>query len=883
MRNKKLAVFILILILIMSVLLFSAKLIINIEWFIELGYIKLYFTRLISIVEILIPLFFICFIIISLFSKRLLNNIKSEIDENGLKKIKKGVLIANIIISFLISIYTSTKYWYEIVLFSNSVSFNYREPIFNLDASFYVFKLPLLKIFSNFLIEVIIITTLFSICFYTLVSIKKYFINNKFKSFKQLLDYLKEFSKKQIGILLPIFLVLISIKYVVKCFDLLYSNRGASFGASYTDINITLLFYKIIIVIAIISSIITYFCIRKNKFKISMYPFILVLFFMILEPVTYKVVYKVMVKPNEMEYESKYIGYNIDATTRAFNINNMNIKSYEPQANLNSEKISRNQETISNLKINSPSPVLNFYNQVQEIRSYYYFNDIDTDRYNIDGKYTQVFISPREISTDSMNTWQNKHLIYTHGYGVTMSRVNKVTEEGQPDFVMKNIPLDNLSNILLKNPRIYYGEAKNEYAIVDTSQEEFDYPSEKEQASYKYDDKGGIKLNIFNRLIFSLAEKDPKIVFSGAINNDSKILINRNIIERVSKIAPFLTYDDDPYIVISGGRLYWIIDAYTTSESFPYSEPHDGINYIRNSVKVTIDASSGETNYYIVDNSDPIIQSYSKIFKGLFKDKNDIPSGLKEHLKYPKKIFNLQCEVLSKYHTTDPKEFFTSEDVWEISSNLSALSGQQSTNEGLYLLTSLPGENKQQMMLFDYFNVKNKPNMVSMISVKMDESDYGKITLFKFPADKTIYGPYLFKNQILQDPDISKELSLWEGKGSKVEYGETVILPVEESLLYLLPIYLKADVDKTIPEMKKIILSDGKRIVIEDNIENGLKKLFDYKGQTSKIEKINENSQLTKEIKELYNKAMDAQTKGNWAEYGEYIKKLGEDINKLKE
>jgi Uncharacterized conserved protein len=867
----------------MSILLFSAKLIINIEWFIELGYIKLYFTRLVYIVEILIPFFFICFIIINLFSKKLFNNIKSELDENNSKKIKKGILFINIIISFLISIYTSTKYWYEIVLFTNSVNFNYREPIFNLDASFYVFKLPLLKILSDFLIEVIIITTLFSICFYTIVSIKKYYINNRFKSFKQLLDYLKDISKKQIGILLPICLIVISIKYVVKSFDLLYSNRGASFGASYTDINITLLFYKIIIGIAIISSIITHIGIKRNRFKISMYPFILVFFLMILEPITYKVIYKVIVKPNEMEYESKYIGYNIDATTKAFNISNMNIRNYEPQANLNSEKINKNQDTISNLKINSPSQVLNFYNQVQEIRSYYYFNDIDTDRYNIDGKNTQVFISPREISTDSMSTWQNKHLIYTHGYGVTMSRVNKVTEEGQPDFVIKNIPVDNSTDILLKNPRIYYGEAKSEYAIVDTSQEEFDYPNEKEEASYRYDDKGGIKLNIFNRLIFSLAEKDPKIVFSGAINNDSKILINRNIIDRVNKIAPFLTYDDDPYIVISGGKLYWIIDAYTTSKSFPYSEPYKGINYIRNSVKVIIDASSGETNYYIIDDSDPIIQSYSKIFKGLFKDKEYIPVGIKEHLKYPKNIFDLQCDVLTKYHTTDPKEFFTSEDVWEVSNNLSALSGQQYINEGLYLVTSLPGENKQQMMLFDYFNVKNKPNMVSMISVKMDKDDYGKITLFKFPTDKTIYGPYLFKNQILQDPDISKELSLWEGKGSKVEYGETVILPIDDSLLYLLPIYLKADVDKTIPEMKKIILSDGKRIVIEDNVENGLKKLFDYKGQTSNVKEINENSELTKEIKELYNKAIEAQTKGNWAEYGEYIKKLGEDINKLKE
>lgn len=883
--NKKKSLFLVgSLFIILAIIISSTNLIINIEWFKEVGYLRIYFTKILAIVKFMGPLFFICFIIIFIFSKSMIKSLNNEFKNENLLRIKKTIFFSNIIASLIISINHSSKYWYNIVLFANSHKFDYKDPIFNIDASFYVFKLPLIQLIYNTLKIIIVIALIITIVFYIFIIIKKYILNKTYFGLKRHLYEFKQILGKQTAILISIIIFLIGVGYILKSFYILYNNSSQSLGASYADINIKLLFYKIIIFVSIISSIISFISLRKNNLKSSILSIALILLIIILEPITYGLVHKFIVKPNEMDYESTYIAYNIDATYKGFNLSNIEEIDFDPKMNLNKDIINRNKDIIYNLKVNSPKPILSFYNQVQEIRSSYNFLDIDTDRYIIDNNYTQVFLAPREIETSSISNWQNKHLVYTHGYGIVMSKVNKVTEEGQPDFLMSNLPTENLTDIYLKNPRIYFGETENSYAIVNTSNDEFDYPREEEYSNYRYEDTGGIKLNIFNKILFSFKEQNFKILFSRNITGESKILINRNIIERVKKIAPFLEYDNDPYIVINAGKLYWIIDAYTTTSSFPYSQPYQGINYIRNSVKVIIDASSGETNYYIVDNDDPIVASYSKIFKGLFKSKEDIPIGMQSHFKYPKKIFDIQTKVLSKYHIKNPKDFFTLEDVWEVSSDIMNMDGQQNNNEGLYLITRLPGEVNQEMVLFDYFNMKDKKNMVALLGARMDGDSYGRLILFKFASDKTTYGPYLFKNQILQDAYIAKELSLWEGKGSKVEYGETVIIPIEESLLYMLPIYIKADVDKTIPEVKRIILSDGKKVVMEESLNIALERLFNYKEEVVNESTINEEKrEISIQVKELYSKAIGAQTKGNWSEYGEYIKKLGEAIEKLNE
>ena len=368
---------------------------------------------------------------------------------------------------------------------------------------------------------------------------------------------------------------------------------------------------------------------------------------------------------------------------------------------------------------------------MQIIRYYYNFSDIDVDRYKINDKYSQVFLAAREIDSTSLapSTWQNTHMIYTHGFGVVMSKVNAVSSEGQPDFVIKDMPLANNTNIKLINPRIYFGEQTNLYALVNTNVSEFDYPQGGVNKVTNYDGKAGIKMNLGNKLLFAINNGDLNFLLSRDIKSTSKILINRNIVSRAQAIAPFLTYDKDPYVVISGGKLYYILDAYTTSSKYPYSQPQNGINYIRNSVKVVIDAYDGTTNFYMADSTDPIVQSYARIFPKLFKDIKEIPADLKAHFRYPSDIFNIQSAVLGKYHVTDPGVFYNGEDIWDVSKNANAVGGEVKTTIPPYIVEKLPGSNSEEMVLQQYFNIKGKYNMTAILGARMDGENYGKLFL----------------------------------------------------------------------------------------------------------------------------------------------------------
>ena len=574
----------------------------------------------------------------------------------------------------------------------------------------------------------------------------------------------------------------------------------------------------------------------------------------------------------------------------------MQEKDFPANEDLTEDDIENNRPTIDNIKINSYDPSLEFYNQVQVIRYYYDFNDIDVDRYNINGKYNQVFIAPREIDTKSLegnaDTWQNRHLVYTHGYGVVMSKVNSVTDAGQPDFVIKDIPPKNNTKIKINNPRIYFGEETNDYAIGNNTLGEFDYPNGGTNKTSNYDGKGGINATLINRVLFAINKQDTNFLLSGNINSNSKILINRNITERVKKIAPFLTYDKDPYPVISNGKIYWIIDAYTTSDRYPYSQPDDDVNYIRNSVKVVVDAVDGTTNFYIVDKNDPIANSYSKIFPGLFKDSSEVPADIKKHFKYPEDLFRTQSTVLEKYHVTDTGVFYNGEDLWDVSKNQNGVDGEKNISDSSYIVMKLPGENKAEMVLMEYFNMRNKNNMVALFGARMDGNNYGKMVLYKLPTDKTIDSPYLFNQKIRQDPTISKEISLWNTQGSKVQFGDTSVVPINKSLIYVVPVYIRAQGKNSIPEVKRVIVEYGNKVVMAHNVDKAFEQIFNYtdnQNDNSQNEIQNNNikteSNIDKEklktAQDLYNKAIDAQKNGDWSQYGDYIKELGKTIEEL--
>ena len=915
MKNKILNTVLISILLLVVVFFVSTNFIINVQWFKEVGYLNVFFTKLIAICKLFVPIFILYFCVIAIYLFTLRKSIRSLVGDTKFKSVKKYFLISNLVISILGAGATATTQWYKILQFTNAVSFGEVDPIFNKDISFYVFKLPLVQSLFSTAISLIIILVLITVIIYLALGFKDKIYQNKDNviNINSKTYGIRKFAGKQLAVLASVLSLLIGCSYLLKSYNLVYSTRGVSYGAGYTDVKITMIFYKVIAIACVISSIVVFISILKLKFRPIIISIASIAVLIVLEPVVAIFTQQFVVKPNEMELEKPYISYSIDATKKAFNIDEIEVKEMEPNENITSEKLEDNKDIIENLKVNSTGPLLSFYQQVQLIKNYYEFNDADTDRYNINGKYTQVFVSPREINREAMTTWQNKHLRYTHGYGLAMSRVNSVTEFGQPDFVMKDIPTVNTTDINLENPRIYFGESDNDYVIVNTEGGEFDYPTGDTENTFNYNGTGGLKMTPFNRVLFSIYERNPKILMSSSITSESRIILNRNIVKRVQEIAPFLTYDSDPYIVVHDGRLVWMMNAYTSTDKYPFSEPHEGVNYIRNSVKVVVDAFNGNVDFYVTDENDPIINCYLKIYKGLFKPLSEMPEDLKEHFRYPQDLFELQSKVLTKYHVDDPIKLFTEEDLWDRSLDVVKHGGEnlsqgdegkeesilnkakenknnEAENEGLYLMTKLPDEENVEMMLLDYFNMRGKQSMVALLGARMDGDNYGELVMYKFPPQRTIYSPILFKNRIQQDPNISKEISLWAGKGSEVIYGDIIIVPIEDSLLYLNTIYLKANSENSMPEMKRVILSNGDKIVIEENIEKALLKLFNYnsfeenknsnKDETSNTEITSDNSGV-KEAADLFNKAIEAQKNGDWATYGEFINKLGDVLNKM--
>jgi len=875
--------------------------IINIEWYKEVGYLTVYFTKLIAMCKLMIPLFIIIFIGIALYWRSLrLSIIKYrkvfEVNNNKVKNEKRIFIIVNLIVSFLFSYAFAATYWYRILQFNNSVPFNVKDPILNLDVSFYIFKLPLIQSLHSMILSLIVLLGLITLFTYFILSVKDKVMSRNFKKGFDKIDILNSgitrFAGKQLAVLAALIMICVSIGYILKCIGLVYSQKGVTFGAGYTDVHVSLLLYKIIAAASIISAVVIFISILVSKVKPIIVSITVIVSLILIKSLSYAVVQNFIVKSNQKTLEQPYIKYNIDYTRKAFNIENIDSNPFQVKDNLTSQDIDNNMDTINNIRINSFEPTLEFYNQVQIIRYYYKFNNIDVDRYNINGKFNQIFIGTREIDTKAIdpNTWQNRHLIYTHGYGIVMNKVNSVTSEGQPNFVIKDMPPQNSTDIKLNNARIYFGEKTDDYAIVDTKLKEFDYPKGSENATNNYDGSAGIKLGFINKILFAINQKDINFLLSRDILKESKILINRSIKDRVSKIAPFLNYDSDPYIVMSGGKLYWILDGYTVSDRYPFSQPQNNLNYIRNSVKVIVDAENGNVNFYIMDKSDPIVQSYAKIFPDLFKDINKLPSDIVQHFKYPKDLFNIQCSVLGKYHVTDPGVFYSGEDLWEVAKNQKQVSGEKYSMESSYMVMKLPNEQKDEMILLQYFNMRDKDNMVALFGARMDGENYGKMVLYKFPAEKTVYSPYLFKQKLNQDTTISSQLSLWNKDGSQVQFGDTIIVPINQSLVYVEPMYLRASGKEGIPEMKRVIVSYSDKMVLAESIDDALQQIFSYK-QKSEEENSNEsqietpssdiNAEKLKEAKSLYEQALEAQKNGDWSKYGENIKKLGDIIDSL--
>ena len=714
-------------------------------------------------------------------------------------------------------------------------------------------------------------------------------------NFRQLMNI----ASGKITILGFIFFIMLAINFFLRQFDLLHAHTGVVYGAGFTDVNITLWMYRILCGLAILSAIMFIVQMGRKKYKSLLTVPVIMILVGLVGTGAGMLIQNFVVSPDEINKESQYLERNIQYTQYAYQLDDVDIKAFAADNKLTASDINANVETINNIRINDFDPAQQFYNQTQSIRQYYTFHDVDVDRYMINGKYTQTFLTAREIDENKIDTsWLNRHLKYTHGYGATLSRVDKVTSSGQPDVLIGNIPPESeVKEIEITRPEIYFGELSNEYIVVNTDEKEFDYPDGQSNKYTMYEGKAGIKLNFFNRVLFSIKEGSLKLLVSSNIDSDSKIIIYRNVIDRVRKIMPHLSYEADPYMVAVDGKLYWMMDAYTTSSYYPYSEPIDGntgsTNYIRNSVKVVVDAYNGDTNFYVVDEKDPIATTFQKIYPTLFKSFDEMPEGLKSHIRYPNYLFEIQASVYAKYHMEDVNVFYQREDMWDIASEIYGMEKKQMTPN--YYIAKLPDEQKAEFFNSIPFTPKSKQNMTALMVARNDGENYGQLVLYQFPKSRTIYGPEQIEAQIDQNTEISKEFSLWSSAGTKYRRGNMFIIPINTSILYVEPVYLEAT-NSSIPEVKRIIVAYNDKIAYEETLADCLISLFGTKAQngvsgsetTTPSQSGGEDSaanmsarQLAELVQEYFTKAQNAQKNGDLAKYGEYLDKMEEYLNEL--
>jgi uncharacterized membrane protein (UPF0182 family) len=603
-------------------------------------------------------------------------------------------------------------------------------------------------------------------------------------------------------------------------------------------------------------------------------------------------VQRFVVVPNEIVLEKPFLEQNIKYTRLAYRLNSVKDQEFPAEESLTREDLRRNDLTIKNIRLWDHAPLLSTYSQLQEIRTYYKFMDVDNDRYLVNGEYRQVMLSPRELSYRALpaRTWVNEHLNYTHGYGVVLGPVNRISREGLPEFFIKDIPPVSSANIKVTRPEIYYGETSNEYVFVRTKRPEFDYPVGEKNVYSRYEGKGGVPLTFWRKLIFAARFGSFTILLSDDITNESRVMYYRKINERVSRVAPFVRLDPDLYLVISPqGRLLWFLDGYTMTDRFPYSEPIGNLgNYVRNSVKALVDAYDGTVKLYISDPTDPIIQTYAKIFPGLLKPLEEMPAELRSHIRYPPGMLNIQARMYSTYHMQDPQVFYNKEDLWSIPKKSGA--GGEREMEPYYTIMRLPDGKKEEFVLLLPFTPSKKDNMSAWMAARCDPPQYGEVVVCIFPKQKLVYGPRQIEARIDQDAEISKQLSLWNQRGSQVIRGNLLAIPIEKSILYVEPLYLAAE-KGSLPELKRVIVAYGNSVAMEENLELSLQQVFGGELLREKLppkvavavipQKEKSERQIATEALAHYRKAQDLLRQGNWAGYGEELKKMEEALKAL--
>ena len=821
-----------------------------------------------------------------------------------------GALVGALVLATILGLIVSGR-WLMIERYLYPTSFGQRDPLFGLDISFFVFQLPLYHFVQGWAIASVVLVALLTGAYYAVRSYGFTFDGS---------DLVALVSVRGVRIhlfsLVALIPLLLAIGYRLNAYDLVFAHRGVVHGAGFADINAQLPALTILAAVSIAMAVAIFLNGFRHGYALSGVAIAAwILAAIVIGGIYPSIVQQYQVQPSEVVLERPYLQQNINMTRLAFGLDSVDSQPFPGDAEPKPGVVARNPQTFASLRLWDNRPLLSTYNQIQTIRLYYDFNKVDIDRYTIDGQYQEVMLSARELSPSKLasqaQTWVTQRLQFTHGYGLTMSPVNTATSEGLPNLIVQDIPP--VGKVPVSRPEIYYGETDSSYVILDTNAQEFDFPQGNQNVYNSYQGIGGVVMSsALRKLAFAVLYQDPNILLTNYLTPQSRIMYHRQISDRLNRLAPFLVQDSDPYLVVSNGQLLWFQDAYTVTNQFPYSTPYGGrFNYIRNSVKAVTNAYDGSIHLYVSDPSDPLIQTYEKIFPTLFTSMSQMPADLHAHVRYPEDMFLVQADVLRAYHMKDPQVFYNREDMWDMPQEVGP--DGSSMLQPYYVIMRLPGADKEEFLLMLPFTPSGKTNMVAWLAARSDGADYGKMLLFEYPKDKVIFGPQQVEARIDQDPRISAQLSLWNQQGSKVIRGNLLVLPIENSNLYVEPLYLQAS-QSQLPELKRVILATENNLVMGVSLDDALNQLFGNGTATAAASETTVPSSvatppataaatptptalttptatgsaasqsvaaLAKSADDDYQKAQAALKAGDWATYGQEQQALDADLKKL--
>ena len=772
--------------------------------------------------------------------------------------------------------------WELFQLFLYQVPFGVTDPVFGRDVGFYVFTLPVLEWVEWLALFLVLGSLAGTIGIYGARG-------GLYLPKGRLLPMLDRGPRRHVLWLVAALAIVVAAHVWLEIPNLLFSTSGPVAGACYTDLQATLPLLWVRVFVALLAAVVAAVSAYRHGSGLLLAGIAVYGIVLIGGGIYTASVQKFSVAPNEVEKETPYIERNIEATRRAFRLDAVDERELTGEVLLTARDIDANRNTVDSIRLWDMRPLLDTFAQIQEIRTYYEFQNVDNDRYVVNGVPRQVMLSARELSIESLpnRNWINERLTFTHGYGLALGPVTAVTPEGLPVLFVKDIPPAAPDPVFaVTRPELYFGELSSDHVYVRTNTAEFDYPSGDNNVFATYEGRDGVSIGSgLRQVLFGLRLGDMKLLLSDAMTPDSRVMLNRKITERLSLVAPFLVLDKDPYLVIHEGRLVWILDGYTTTDRYPYSQPYGPINYISNSVKATIDAYDGTVTLYIADPSDPIIQTYSRIFPGVMHSLDELPAGLRAHLRYPEDIFRVQTGVYATYHMNGAQMFYNREDVWEVASlATSEAQGKEEPMVPYYTIMRLPGGTEEEFIQMLPFTPKSKDNLASWMVARTDGENYGKLVVYRFPKQRLVYGPKQIVARFNQDPEISRQLTLWNQRGSQVMFGNLMVIPIDASLLYVQPLYLRAESGK-IPELRRVIVATDNRIAMGETLDKSLAMIF---GSAPAKEEGAENapapgdqaaagvpSDLALEARRHYESALEAQRAGDWARYGEEIRQLG--------